>query len=148
MRSEVRPSVLDELRSIVGAPHVLTADEDLLAYGFDGTWYEQRPLAVALPATTLEVSAIHKLASRELLALTPRALGSGLSGGAVPLAGSLVLSITRMNAILEIDEINHVAVVQPGVINADLQAAVEARGLFYPPDPSSFKQSAIGGNVA
>ena len=140
--------VLDELRAIVGPAHVLTADEDLLTYGFDGTWYEQRALAVVLPANTREVAAIHKLASRERLALTPRALGSGLSGGAVPLAGSLVLSITRMNAILEIDEINHVAVVQPGVINADLQAAVEARGLFYPPDPSSYKQSALGGNVA
>lgn len=148
MRSDVLPSVLDELRAIVGPQHVLTADEDLLTYGFDGTWYEQRPLAVVLPARTHEVSAVHKLASRERLALVPRALGSGLSGGAVPLSGSLVLSITRMNAIIEIDEINHVAVVQPGVINADLQTAVEAKGLFYPPDPSSYKQSALGGNVA
>ncbi|MBV8074365.1 MAG: FAD-binding protein, partial [Candidatus Eremiobacteraeota bacterium] len=140
--------VLDELRAIAGAPHVLTSDEDLLVYGFDGTWYEHRPLAVVLPSSTAEVAAIHKLAARERIALTPRALGSGLSGGAIPLAGSLVLSIVRMNAILEIDEVNHVAVVQPGVINADLQAAVEGRGLFYPPDPSSLKQSAIGGNVA
>ena len=75
-------------------------------------------------------------------------MGSGLSGGAVPLAGSLILAIGRMNRILEIDEINGVAVVQPGVITADLQAAVEARGLFYPPDPSSLKQSGLGGNVA
>ena len=137
-----------ELADIVGDAHVLTSDEDLLTYGFDGTWYEHRPLAVAMPATTAEVSAIHRLASRERLAITPRALGSGLSGGAVPLSGSLVLSIVRMNAIVEIDTINHVAVVQPGVINADLQTAVEARGLFYPPDPSSLKQSALGGNVA
>jgi glycolate oxidase len=148
VRTDVSPNVLDALREIAGNSHVLTADEDLLTYGFDGTWYEQRPLAVVMPATTAEVSAVHKLASRERLAITPRALGSGLSGGAVPLAGSLILSIVRMNAILEIDETNHVAVVQPGVINADLQAAVEARGLFYPPDPSSYKQSAIGGNVA
>lgn len=148
MPSDVLSAVVDELRAIVGTAYVLTAEEDLLTYGFDGTWYEQRPLAVVMPATTQEISAIHKLASRERLALTPRALGSGLSGGAVPLAGSLVLSITRMNRILEIDEINHVAVVQPGVINADLQAAVEARGLFYPPDPSSYRQSALGGNVA
>ncbi|MGH7661626.1 MAG: FAD-binding oxidoreductase, partial [Vulcanimicrobiaceae bacterium] len=137
-----------ELAAIVGDTHVLTSDEDLLTYGFDGTWYEHRPLAVAMPATTTQVSAIHRLASRERLAITPRALGSGLSGGAVPLSGSLVLSIVRMNAILEIDTINHVAVVQPGVINADLQVAVEAQGLFYPPDPSSLKQSALGGNVA
>ncbi|MBV8355480.1 MAG: FAD-binding protein, partial [Candidatus Eremiobacteraeota bacterium] len=127
---------------------MLTADEDLITYGFDGTWYEHRPFAVVLPARTSEVCEIHKLASRERLAVTPRALGSGLSGGAIPLAGSLVLAIVRMNAILEIDVVNHVAVVQPGVINADLQAAVGARGLFYPPDPSSLKQSALGGNVA
>ena len=144
----LKRTVLDELRSIVGPQHVLISDEDLLTYGSDGTWYENRPIAVVMPATTAEVSAIHKLATRERIALTPRALGSGLSGGAIPLAGSLVLAIGRMNAILEIDEVNHVAVVQPGVINADLQAAVEARGLFYPPDPSSLKQSAIGGNVA
>ena len=141
-------TLLDELRAIAGAPHVLTSDEDLLVYGFDGTWYEHRPLAVVLPSTTAEVAAIHKLATRERIALTPRALGSGLSGGAIPLEGSLVLSIVRMNAILEIDDLNHVAIVQPGVINADLQAEVEKRGLFYPPDPSSLKQSAIGGNVA
>jgi glycolate oxidase len=141
-------NLVRELATIVGDAHVLTSDEDLLTYGFDGTWYEHRPLAVAMPATTAEVSAIHRLASRERLAITPRALGSGLSGGAVPLSGSLVLSIVRMNAILEIDTTNHVAVVQPGVINADLQTAVEAQGLFYPPDPSSLKQSALGGNVA
>ena len=75
-------------------------------------------------------------------------MGSGLSGGSVPLAGSIVLGVARMNRILEIDEVNHVAVVEPGVITADLQREVEARGLFYPPDPSSLKQSAIGGNVA
>ncbi len=142
------PDLVRELAAIVGEAHVRTSDEDLLAYGFDGTWYEHRPLAVVLPATTAEVSAVHRLAHRERLAITPRALGSGLSGGAVPLSGSLVLSIVRMNAILEIDTINHVAVVQPGVINADLQAAADAQGLFYPPDPSSLKQSALGGNVA
>jgi glycolate oxidase len=120
----------------------------LLAYGFDGTWYESKPLAVLLPATTAEVSALHKLATRERVAITPRAMGSGLSGGAVPLQGSAVLSVMRMNQILEISEADGLAVVQPGVINADLQRAVEARGLFYPPDPSSLKQSAIGGNVA
>jgi len=107
-----------------------------------------KPLAVVLPLTTAEVSALHKLATRERMAITPRAMGSGLSGGAVPLEGSLVLAVMRMHRILEISEADGVAVVQPGVVNADLQRAVEARGLFYPPDPSSLKQSAIGGNVA
>ena len=140
--------IVAELRGIVGAQHVLTAEEDLLAYGYDGTWYESRPLAVVLPGSPQEVSAVHRLATRELVAITPRAMGSGLSGGAVPLENSLVLGIMRMNRILEIDDVNRVAVVQAGVINADLQREVEARGLFYPPDPSSLKQSAIGGNVA
>ena len=139
---------LAELQAIVGRENVLLSDEDLIAYGFDGTWYESRPLAVVLPASTAEVAAIHRLATRERLALTPRAMGSGLSGGSVPLAGSLVLGVARMNRILEIDEINQVAIVEPGLITADLQREVEARGLFYPPDPSSLKQSAIGGNVA
>jgi glycolate oxidase len=120
----------------------------LLAYGYDGTWYESRPLCVVLPANVDEVRAVHRLATRERLALTPRAMGSGLSGGSVPLEGSIVLGIMRMNRILEIDQVNAVAVVQPGVVTADLQRAVEALGLFYPPDPSSLKQSAIGGNVA
>jgi len=142
------PGPLAELQAIAGRENVLLSDEDLIAYGFDGTWYASRPLAVVLPGTAEEVSAIHRLATRERLALTPRAMGSGLSGGSVPLAGSLVLGIARMNRILEIDEINQVAIVEPGVITADLQREVEALGLFYPPDPSSLKQSAIGGNVA
>ena len=127
---------------------MLLAEADLLAYGYDGTWYDSTPRCVVLPADTAEVSAIHRLATRERLALTPRAMGSGLSGGSVPLGGSIVLGIMRLNRILEIDEVNAVAIVQPGVVTADLQRAVEAKGLFYPPDPSSLKQSAIGGNVA
>lgn len=142
------PALAEELKEIVGKHNVLTEEEDLLAYGYDGTWYESKPFLVVLPESAEQISAIHCLANRERLALTPRAMGSGLSGGAVPRAGSLVLCMTRMNRLLEIDEINAVAVVQPGLITADLQRAVEARGLFYPPDPSSLAQSAIGGNVA
>ncbi|MDB5027078.1 MAG: linked oxidase domain protein [Candidatus Eremiobacteraeota bacterium] len=127
---------------------VLTQAEDLIAYGFDGTFYEHAPPLVVLPATTAQVSAVHRIASERRVPLTPRAMGSGLSGGAVPLGGSIVLGVSRMDRILEIDEIDRVAVVQAGVINARLQAEVEKLGLFYPPDPSSLKQSAIGGNVA
>ncbi len=78
---------------------------------------------------------MHQLATRERIALTPRAMGSGLSGGAIPLAGSIVLNIMRMNRILEIDEVNHVAVVQPGVITGDLQRAVEAAASSIRPIP-------------
>jgi len=137
-----------ELRAAVGEEHVLVAEADLLAYGFDATWYDRTPLCVALPATREQVRSVHRLATRERLALTPRAMGSGLSGGSVPLTGGIVLALTRMNRIREIDEANAVAIVEPGVVTADLQRAVEARGLFYPPDPSSLRQSAIGGNVA
>jgi glycolate oxidase len=141
-------SVIHELRGIVGEANLLTADEDLIAYGYDGTWFECRPLAVVLPETVKQVAAVHRLASSRRIALTPRALGSGLSGGSVPANGSIVLGVARLNRILEIDEANRVAVVESGVINATLQAEVESRGLFYPPDPSSMRQSAIGGNIS
>jgi glycolate oxidase len=97
---------------------------------------------------TAQVSAVHRIATERRIPITPRAMGSGLSGGAVPLGGSIVLGVARMDRILEIDPVDRVAVVQAGVINARLQAEVEQVGLFYPPDPSSLKQSAIGGNVA
>jgi glycolate oxidase len=145
--SGLEATLLDELRAAVPGG-VLTAAEDLIAYGFDGTFYERTPPVVVLPANTAEVSAVHRIATAHRIPLTPRAMGSGLSGGAIPLDGSIVLGVARMDRILEIDEVDRVAVVQAGVINARLQAEVEARGLFYPPDPSSLKQSAIGGNVA
>lgn len=136
------------LAAIVGSANVLTEREDVIAYGFDGTFFDETPPLVVLPATTAEVAAIHRYASERRIALTPRAMGSGLSGGSVPLGGSIVLAVARMNRILAIDGVDRVAVVQPGVITADLQAAVERVGLFYPPDPSSLRQSALGGNVA
>ena len=148
MIAPLEPRLAGELAGIVGASNVLLSDADLVAYGFDGTWFDSTPSCVVLPGNAAEISAIHRLAGRERLALTPRAMGSGLSGGSVPLGGSIVLNTMRLNRILEIDETNFVAVVQPGVITGDLQRAVEARGLFYPPDPSSLKQSALGGNVA
>jgi glycolate oxidase len=119
--------IAQELQAIVGAPNLLTADEDLLAYGYDGTWFEARPLCVVLPAATAQVSAVHRLATRERLALTPRAMGSGLSGGSVPLAGSIVLNVMRMNRLLELDEINHVAVIADSLaFTIDHMAEIDA----------------------
>lgn len=141
------PGLVEALRAAVPGG-VLTEPADLIAYGFDATFFERTPPLVVLPASTAEVSAVHRIATARRLPITPRAMGSGLSGGAVPLGGSIVLGIAKMDRILAIDEIDRVAVVQAGVINARLQAEVEKRGLFYPPDPSSLKQSAIGGNVA
>jgi len=137
-----------ELAAIVGPAGLLTSAEDVIAYGFDGTFYDSAPPLVVLPTSVDQVAAIHRLATARRLPLTPRAMGSGLSGGAVPLGGSIVLGTARMNRIIEIDPIDRVAVVEPGVILATLQAEVERIGLFYPPDPSSLRQSAIGGNVA
>jgi len=113
------------LAAIVGDAHVLTTPEDVIAYGFDGTFFANTPPLVVLPGSTAEIAAIHRLANERRIALTPRAMGSGLSGGSVPLAGSIVLGIARLNRILAIDPIDRVAVVQAGVITATLQAAVE-----------------------
>lgn len=136
------------LVAICGEPNVLTAPEDVIAYGFDGTFFDNTPPLVVLPGSTAEVAAIHRYATEHRIAITPRAMGSGLSGGSVPLEGSIVLGVARLNRILAIDPVDRVAVAQAGVITAHLQAEVEKRDLFYPPDPSSLKQSAIGGNVS
>ncbi len=146
--ASLRPRIIQELQRIVGVDNMLTEEADLIAYSIDGTWIEQRPLAVVLPTTAEQVSAILRLANHERIVVAPRGSASGLSGGSVPLAGGIALALTRMNRILEIDTTNLVAVVEPGVITATLQAEVEQRGLFYPPDPSSLKVSAIGGNIA
>jgi glycolate oxidase len=152
MSAQTSPGNVAALRNVLagiaGDANVLTEREDVIAYGFDGTFFSNTPPLVVLPGSTAEVAAIHRYANQERIAITPRAMGSGLSGGSVPLAGSIVLGVARLNQILTIDEIDRVAVVQAGVITANLQAAVERKGLFYPPDPSSLKQSAIGGNVA
>lgn len=140
--------VLRALQEIVGPAHVLSDPEDLLAYGIDSTWVDREPQVVVMPESAEQISAILTLANAERIVVTPRGSGSGLSGGAVPAVGGIALSLARMNRILEIDTGNAVAVVQPGVITGELQAAVERVGLFYPPDPSSLSVSAIGGNVA
>jgi glycolate oxidase len=107
-----------------------------------------RPLAAAFPRSTAEVSSVLRLASQHRVPVVPRGAGSGLAGGANAVDGCLVLSMVHMDAILEIDTVDMVAVVQPGVINAALAAQVAAAGLMYAPDPSSFEISSIGGNIA
>lgn len=103
---------------------------------------------VVIPASTAEISRIARLCHDRRIPLVVRGAGTGYTGGAVPTSGGVVLSMERLNRILEIDQINLLAVVEPNVINGDLQRAVEAVGLFYPPDPASLDQSSIGGNVA
>jgi glycolate oxidase len=143
----LEPSVIKELKNIVGR-HLYTVPEELVAYSYDATRREALPWAVARPASAEEVAAILLLANREGFPVVPRGAGTGMSGGSVPVRGGVVLSLERMNRILEIDEKDLLAVVEPGVVTGELQRAVEARGLFYPPDPASHAVCTIGGNVA
>jgi glycolate oxidase len=119
-----------------------------LAYGTDALQRGHPADLVVLPGSAQQIAAIARLCHEMRVPLVPRGAGTGYTGGAVPLHGGLVLSLERLDRILAIDEENLLAVVQPAVITGDLQAAVEARGLFYPPDPQSFKESSLGGNVA
>lgn len=140
--------VIEELAEIVGREHLLTEAEDLVCYSHDGTFTEQRPDAIVSPGTTEEVSRVMQVAYREDIKVVPRGMASGLAGGSVPPEGGLALSLTRMNRILEIDAVNLTAKAEAGVVTAHLQEAVEAQGLFYPPDPGSIRHSSLGGNVA
>ena len=141
-------NIITELEEAIGPEKVLFSPVDLIAYSFDGTFEQHLPDAVVLPETNEDVSAVVRVAAQHDVPIVPRGMSSGLAGGSIPVRGGIVLSLTRMNRILEIDEENMTATVEAGVVTADLQAAVEKLGLFYPPDPSSIKQSTIGGNVA
>jgi glycolate oxidase len=123
---------------------------DTAAFRYDETEYTYPgwPLAVPLPRTTAEVATIVTLAARHAVPIVPRGAGSGLSGGATAVDGALTLVTTKMDRIIEIDTGNLAAVVQPGVINADLGRAAAKHGLFYAPDPASFEICTIGGNLA
>jgi len=148
MKEGQLPDVVAELEELLGPERVLRTPVDLIAYSFDSTFAQHAPDVVVLPETNEEVAAVVELAARENVPVVARGMGSGLAGGTIAFQGGIVLSLTRMNRILEIDEENMMATVQAGTVTADLQAAVERIGLFYPPDPSSIKQSTIGGNVA
>jgi glycolate oxidase len=134
---------------IVGKKHVLSTPEDLAVYGYDGTFAEGNPDLVVLPENTEQVSRIVKLAAEEKIAIIPRGMGSGMAAGSVPTGkGEMVISLTRMNRIFEIDTENATVHVEAGIITAILQAEVEKFGLCFPPDPSSIRHSTIGGNIA
>lgn len=141
--------ILTQLRSIVGAEHVLTQPEDLIPYGFDGTAaLKEQAAAVVFPVDTAQVSACVKLAHQQGLTIVTRGSGTGLSGGSVPSKDCLVLCLVRMDRLIDIDPRNLTLRAQCGVITAKIDEAAAAHGLFYPPDPGSIKISTIGGNVA
>ncbi len=147
--NRVDAQIIDDLRSIAGSKQVLVSAEDMEPYAHDEVvGLRSEPEAVVRASSTEQVSEILKLAQRERVPVTPRGAGYGLSGGAVPIHGGVVLSLEKMDRILEIDKENLMVTVEPGVIIGDLHRAVEEEGLFYPPDPASLDSCTLGGNVA
>jgi glycolate oxidase len=137
-----------EFEKLLGPSSVLHRPEDLLLYEYDGSIEKGRPNLVVFPTTTEQVSGIVKLAAGHNLPIVGRGAGTGLSGGALARTGGVMLVFARMNRILELDAENQRAVVQPGVVNYELTRAAEPHGLYFAPDPSSWKSCTIGGNVA
>lgn len=141
--------IVRALEAIVGRENVETSNMAKVAYSYDATPnFQALPDAVVAPRNTREVSELLKLCSEEKIPVVPRGSGTNLCAGTTPLGGGIVLLFRHMNRILEIDEENLTVTVQPGVITLDLIRAVEEKGLFYPPDPSSMKISTIGGNIS
>ena len=144
----IPPDLPAALSRIAGADRVRRDEASRLRYGVDALQRGHAPDVVVVPGSAAEIAAIARLCHDLRVPLVPRGAGTGYTGGAVPIAGGVLLSLERLDRILAIDEENLRAVVEPAVVTGDLQSAVEARGLFYPPDPQSLKESSIGGNVA
>jgi glycolate oxidase len=141
-------TLAERLRESLGSGSVFEATEDVIMYEYDYGLDRAMPGLVALPRSTAEVQTIVRAAQAAGVPIVARGAGTGISGGAVPSRGGLIVSLTRMNRVLEIDAANRCAVVQPGVLNLDLSKVAEPYGLFFAPDPSSQKASTIGGNIA
>ncbi len=147
--TQLTPELISILTSIVGRDNVLVDNESRALYGKDETEdFSFPPEVVLKPSTSLQVSEVLKLANRHFIPVTPRGGGTGLSGGALAVHGGICLSMEKFNRIVEIDEKNFQAVVEPGVITQKFQEEVESRGLFYPPDPASRGSCHLGGNLA
>src|SRR5215216_4415329 len=140
--------VLARLGEIVGAEHVLVDAERVEPYGADALKEKFPPEAVVLPATAAQIAEVMRLANERRFPVTARGGGVGYTGGAVPVEGGIVVGTDRMNRIREVSVENLYAITEPGVTTYALQQAVEEHGLFYPPDPASYKNSYIGGNIA
>lgn len=141
--------LVHKLEELVGKGKVLSTDAELLCYSYDSTpLVSHTPDAVVRVLSEEDLRLTLEFAAQEGLPVTPRGSGTGLSGGSVPVEAGIVLLTTGLDRIIELDENDMSVVVEPGVITANIHAAVEAKGLFYPPDPGSMKVSTIGGNVA
>src|SRR6195256_740145 len=141
-------SLGDELRQLLGSDAIADDDETLAAHSGDKWFAAEAPEAVVFARSTSDVSKLLKFASQKKIPVTARGAGYGYVGGCVPVRKGIALSLMHMNRIKEVHFADAVAIVEPGVITADLQAAVRAEKLFYPPDPASMKDCTIGGNVA
>lgn len=141
-------SVIRALEQVLGPEHVRKDPDSCRDYGTDALQQGHPADVVVFPGSTHDVSSVARLCDERRIPLTPRGAGTGYTGGAVPSMGGIVIAMDRLDRILDIDEASLLAVVQPNVITADLQRAVETIGLFYPPDPASLERSVIGGNVA
>jgi glycolate oxidase len=147
-RGVVTPACVRELQRAVGRERVIATPEELIAFEYDGTIERGVPQAVVFPESTEHVAAAVRVAHRYGVPVIPRGAGTGLSGGAIAAVGGVVVALTRMKRVLEVDPVNRLAVVEPGVVNLDLSRAVAEHGLYYAPDPSSQRACTIGGNVA
>ena len=145
----VTASIVDQFKQLIGNDYVVADEESLHRYGKDETEnLLYLPAVVVKPKTTNEIAAIVKICNEHLLPVTPRGAGTGLTGGALPHLGGVLLSTERLNQILDIDERNLQVTTEPGVITEVLQNAVKEKGLFYPPDPASKGSCFIGGNIS
>ena len=140
-------SVYRQLQKISGKQFVTKEKEERLCYSYDATGNSFLPDVIIFPGSEKEVVQILQLASKEKLIVVPRGAGSGMTGGAVPVKGGLVMVTNRMNKIFDVDENNFLVKVQPGAIVSDIHKSVEEKGLFYPPDPASSSVCTIGGNI-
>jgi glycolate oxidase len=146
--SPITQEILSEIKKAVGPGAVVRDPEKLSEFGKDAGEDTHLPELVVEAISSRQVSALLRLANKYYFPVTPRGLGTGLAGGAVPLFGGVLLSLAKMNRILSIEKDNLIAVVEPGVITLDLKNAVREKGLFYPPDPASLDTCSIGGNAA
>jgi glycolate oxidase len=143
------PSRLITLISdIVGSENLTNRIEDLHCYSYDGTARPHLPGLVVFPQSAAQISEIMKLASTHRIPVVPRGAGTGMTGGIVPVEGGIVMALTKLDAIVEIDTDNQIGIVEPGVITGEFQTAVRKKGLFYPVDPASLKYCSMGGNAA
>ena len=146
---QITPELLEQIKLIVGAEYVFTDEESFEKYGRDETEkLHYSPAVVVKPRKPEEIGALMQLANKHLIPVTPRGAGTGLTGGALPHLGGLVIAMERFNSILDIDERNLQVTTEPGVITEVLQNAVKEKDLFYPPDPASKGSCFIGGNIS